>query len=90
MPWRLAECRPSPIPRAAYIGGMAYQQPLGPDEQEYRTEQASGDVAPDGDPPEPGSATRGEVARPWLVVGLVLLAVFVALLVFAVVLPALR
>ena len=73
----------------AYSPFMSPQQSLGPDEEEYRTGQASPDVAPAGDPLEPGAATEGERSPGWLIVGLVLLAVFVALLGYAVVLPAL-
>lgn len=68
---------------------MTYQQPLRPDEDEYRTTQASPDVAPSGDPLEPETTTPGSSAPPWIAIGLVLLAIFAALLVYAVVLPAL-
>ena len=66
---------------------VAYQQPLEPHERDQRASQVSNDVAPGGDPLEPGSATEGEVARPWGLVGLVLLGVFAAILVYAIVLP---
>ncbi|MFL5679881.1 MAG: hypothetical protein ACJ77B_04710 [Chloroflexota bacterium] len=69
---------------------MANEKPLRPDEDEYRTPAASPDVAPTGDPLEPGSATSGESSPPWIVIGLVLLVVFAAILVWAVVFPALR
>jgi hypothetical protein len=62
---------------------------LRPDEDEYRTEQATPEVAPSGDPLEPESAAPGSDSRPWLMVGMVLLGIFVVLLVYAVVLPAL-
>lgn len=68
---------------------MTHQQPLRPDEDEYRTAIVSPDVAPDGDPLEPGAATEQQGARPWIVVGLVLLAIFLAILAYAVVLPLL-
>jgi hypothetical protein len=64
-------------------------RPLRPDEDEYRTEQATPEVAPSGDPLEPESAAPGSDSRPWLMVGMVLLGIFVVLLVYAVVLPAL-
>jgi hypothetical protein len=66
---------------------MTHESPLRPDEDEYRTEVASPDVAPRGDPDDAGAATEGEVARPWIIVGLVLLAVFLGILAYAVVLP---
>ena len=55
--------------------------PLGPDEAEYRTEIATDEVEPDG----PAVTS----APPWLALGLVLLVVFVGILAYAVVLPAL-
>jgi hypothetical protein len=63
--------------------------PLRPEEDAYRTEQATPEVAPSGDPLEPESAAPGSDSRPWLMVGMVLLGIFVVLLVYAVVLPAL-
>ncbi len=66
---------------------VANEKPLRPDESEYRTSQITNDNAPTGDPLEPGSATEGEVARPWGLVGLILLGVFAAILVYAIVLP---
>jgi hypothetical protein len=66
---------------------VTHQQPLGPDEHEYRTEQASPDVAPTGDPLEPESPAAG--SQPWMVVAIVLLVVFVVALIGAVVLPLL-
>lgn len=69
---------------------MTYEQPLEPDEDEYRTRQASPDVAPSGDPLEPETPGPAGGSQPWLLVGLVLLAVFVAVLALAVVVPALR
>jgi hypothetical protein len=72
------------------VVAVTHEPRLRPDEQEYRTEQASPDVAPSGDPLEPESAAPGTDARPWLIVGLVLLAIFAGLLLYAVVLPALR
>jgi hypothetical protein len=70
------------------LAAMAYQQPLEPDELDQRAGQSTEDVAPSGDPLEPESASPATGSSPWLVVGLVLLAVFAALLVYAVVLPA--
>ena len=67
---------------------MAYQQPLEPHELDQRASQQTEDVAPSGDPLEPESSSAATGSSPWLIVGLVLLGVFVALLVFAVVLPA--
>ena len=67
---------------------MAHEKPLGPDEDDYRTPAASPDVAPGGNPLEPGSATAGESSPPWIVIGIVLLAVFAAILLWAVVQPA--
>jgi hypothetical protein len=66
---------------------MAHQQPLRPDEDEYRTDVASPDVAPREGSNEAGAATEGEVARTWIWVGLVLLAIFLGILAYAVVLP---
>lgn len=68
---------------------MANEKPLRPHEDDYRTDQASPDVAPSGDPLEPESANPATGSSPWLVIGIVLLAVFAGLLVYAVVLPAL-
>ena len=67
---------------------MTYQQPLKPDELDQRASQQTEDVAPSGDPLEPESSSAATSSSPWLIVGLVLLGVFAALLVFAVVLPA--
>jgi hypothetical protein len=67
---------------------MAYQQPLEPDELDQRASQSTEDVAPTGDPLEPESAGPGTGSSPWLIVGLVLLVIFAALLVYAIVLPA--
>jgi hypothetical protein len=69
---------------------VTYQQPLGPDEQEYRTEQATPDVAPGGDPLEPEESHPAAGSPPWLVLGLVLLAVFVGLIVLALAVPLAR
>jgi hypothetical protein len=69
---------------------MVNEQPLGPGDEEYRTPVVTRDVAPTGDPLEPGSATAGESSPPWIVVAVVLLVVFVAILVYAVVLPLVR
>ncbi len=68
---------------------MASHQPLRPNEDEYRTGQASPDVAPSGDPLEPETPTVAASSPPWIVIGLVLLAIFAVVLVWAVVLPAL-
>jgi hypothetical protein len=67
---------------------VTHQQPLGPDEDEYRTEQATSEVAPSGDPLEPEAPAAS--SQPWLIVALVLLAIFVGALVWAIVLPAIR
>ena len=67
---------------------MAYQQPLEPDELDQRAAQSTEDVAPSGDPLEPESASPATGSSIWLVVGIALLALFSALLVYAVVLPA--
>ena len=67
---------------------MVEEKPLRGDEDEYRTEQATPDVAPSGDPLQPESPAAS--SRPWLVVGVVLLAVFVVVLIVAVLVPALR
>lgn len=69
---------------------MTYEQPLRPDEDEYRTPQVSPDVAPTGDPLEPEASTEVAGSRPWMALGLVLLLVFVAVLAWAILLPALR
>jgi hypothetical protein len=71
------------------MGAMAHQQPLRPDEDEYATEVVSPDVAPAGDPLETGAATEREVSQPWITVGLVLLAIFLAILAWAVLSPLL-
>ena len=68
---------------------MANEKPLAPPDDDYRTEQASPDVAPSGDPLEPEAANPATGAPVWLVVGVVLLLIFAGLLVYAVVLPAL-
>jgi hypothetical protein len=68
---------------------MVNEQPLGPGDEEYRTPVVTRDVAPGGDPLEPGSATAGESSPPWIVIGVVLLVVFAAILVYAVVVPVL-
>ena len=68
---------------------MANEKPLRPDELDQRATQASPDVAPSGDPLEPESSSAATGSSPWLIIGLVLLSIFVALLVFAVVLPGL-
>ena len=68
---------------------MTTDRPLRPEDDAYRTEQATPEVAPSGDPLEPESAALGSDSRPWLMVGMVLLGIFVVLLVYAVVLPAL-
>jgi hypothetical protein len=68
---------------------VTYEQPLRPDEDEYRTPQASPDVAPSGDPLEPEASTPVAGSSPWLIIGVVLLVVFVGALVWAVVLPLL-
>ena len=81
---RLTRTRPAGTVRA-----MAYQQPLEPHELDQRAHQATEDVAPSGDPLEPESSSPATGSSPWLIVGLVLLGVFAALLVYAVVLPAL-
>ena len=67
---------------------MTYQQPLEPDELDQRASQQTEDVAPSGDPLEPESSSAATGSSPWLIVGLVLLGIFTALLVFAVILPA--
>jgi hypothetical protein len=67
---------------------MDSKAPLRPDERDQRATQASPDVAPGGDPLEPESSAPGSDSQPWLVLGLVLLAVFVGILIFALVLPA--
>jgi len=69
---------------------MANEKPLRPDEDEYRTSQVTDDVAPSGDPLEPESSGPASGSQPWLIVGLVLLAVFAGTLLFALVLPAIR
>ncbi len=61
---------------------MTYQNPLRPDEGEYRTEQATTEVEPETSNPATGSP-------PWLLIGVVLLVIFAALLEGAVLLPAL-
>lgn len=66
---------------------ITHRQPLRPDEGEYRTEIVSPDVAPDGDALEPGAAAEREVSQPWITVGLVLLAIFLAILAWAVLSP---
>lgn len=68
---------------------MTNERPLRPDEDEYRTEQVTPEVAPTGDPLEPESSAAPADSRPWLIVGMVLLGVFVVLLLYALVLPAL-
>ena len=68
---------------------MAYEKPLRPDEDEYRTPQVTPDVAPSGNALEPESASPGAGSQPWVILGLVLLAVFAGILAFAVILPAL-
>jgi hypothetical protein len=67
---------------------MVDEKPLRGDEDEYRTEQATPDVAPSGDPLQPESPAAS--SQPWLIVGVVLLAVFVVVLIVAVLVPALR
>jgi hypothetical protein len=80
--------RPRKAGERVPLAEMAYQQPLEPDELDQRASQAAEDVAPSGDPLEPESANPATGSSPWLVVALVLLAVFAALLVYAVLLPA--
>jgi hypothetical protein len=58
------------------------EPPLRPDEDEYRTEQATTEVEPETPNPAAGSP-------PWVVIGVVLLVIFAALLAWAVLLPAL-
>ena len=67
---------------------MANQQPLEPHELDQRASQQTEDVAPSGDALQPESSSAATSSSPWLIVGLVLLGIFAALLVFAVVLPA--
>lgn len=69
---------------------MSHQQPLRPDEDEYRTAHATPDVAPSGDPLEPESPNPAESSPPWIAIGLVFLVAFVVVLVWAVLLPAIR
>jgi hypothetical protein len=60
------------------------ESPLRPDELDtYRTEVQTEDVAP-----EPPAGTPGADARPWIVIGLAILVVFVAMIILALV-PAL-
>ena len=68
---------------------MTYQQPLEPHEVDQRASQVSPDVAPSGDPLEPESTNPATGAPPWIILGLVLLAVFAGVLIYAIVLPAL-
>ena len=68
---------------------MDSNAPLRPDERDQRAEHASADVAPSGDPLQPESASAATGSSPWLILGVVLLVVFVGLLLYAVVLPAL-
>jgi hypothetical protein len=57
-----------------------HEQPLRPDEDAYRTE-----VDTESRTPEPeGSPSPAAEPRPWIAAGLILLALFVALLVYAV------
>jgi hypothetical protein len=60
-----------------------------PEDEPYRTEQATPEVAPSGDPLQPEASSPATASPPWIVVGLVLLAVFVGILLYAVVFPAL-
>jgi hypothetical protein len=69
----------------AGVGGLELE--LDRDERAYRTEQSTSEVAPSGDPLEPESGAAGADARPWMVIGLVLLAVFALALAWAVILP---
>ena len=66
---------------------MAYQQPLEPHERDQRATQANADVAASGDPLEPESASPAQGSPPWVVLGLVLLAIFAAILAYAIILP---
>jgi hypothetical protein len=69
---------------------MASQQPLEPQERDQRATQASPDVAPSGDPLQPEEASAASGSPPWIVIGLVLLAILAGILLYAIVFPALR
>jgi len=69
---------------------MTDDRPLAPDEEEYRTDVATHEVAPSGDPLRPESPSAVTSSPPWIVVGLVLLVIFLAILASAVVLPLVR
>jgi hypothetical protein len=64
--------------------GSMNESPLRPDENEYRTE-----VDTESYPPEPGNPVPAAEPRPWIVIALALLVVFVGILIYAVVLPLL-
>lgn len=76
-------------PHLGYRRAVTYEPPLRPDENEYRTRQATPEVAPSGDPLEPETTAPAADSRPWLMVGMVLLGIFVVVLLYAIVLPAL-
>jgi hypothetical protein len=60
-----------------------HQQPLRPDEHEYRTQ-----VDTESTSAEPaGSASPAAEPRPWIIVGLVLLVVFAGILLYWLILP---
>ena len=58
------------------------RQPSYPDDDEYRTEQATREVTDE-------SGTVAESSSPWLLIGVALLAIFIVALIWAVLLPAL-
>jgi len=64
------------------VTGVTNQNPLRPDEDEYRTEIATDEVEED-------TSTAANASPPWVLLAVLFLVIFVAVLVWAVVLPGL-